>query len=161
MWEQDRIAHPWGARTPCSPGEQWPPRVDMHLAEAITADDVERWVPSASVLHSNGDACDIAGRGRWIVGVRGRAGDRLDRDRLDPKNRYGRQADVSVDRLTTPLVRVDGERSRDRGDGAHDRAANELTRRCRPRVRAAAVRDRGGPHPTATVSRRCAATDSG
>jgi hypothetical protein len=50
---------------------------------------VERWVASASVLHSNGDGIDIAVRDRRIVGVRGRAGDRVNHGRLDPKDWYG------------------------------------------------------------------------
>ncbi|MEU2122602.1 molybdopterin oxidoreductase family protein [Nocardia niwae] len=119
--ELDRIAHPWGARTPYGPGEQWPPRVDMHLAAGVTAADVERWVLSASVLHSNGDAFDIAVRGRRIVGVRGRAGDRVNRGRLDPKDLYGWQANASSDRLTTPLVRIDGELVATDWDTAMDR----------------------------------------
>ena len=28
----DRIAEPWGERTPYAPGEAWPTRVDTHLA---------------------------------------------------------------------------------------------------------------------------------
>ncbi|NJP51902.1 hypothetical protein HCJ93_17980 [Streptomyces sp. SBST2-5] len=58
----DRIADPWGARTPYAPGTPWPERTDLHLADGLTEDDVERWVPSASILHSNGDAMDIAVR---------------------------------------------------------------------------------------------------
>jgi hypothetical protein len=47
-------------------------RVDVLLEEGVSEGDVERWVPSASVLHSNGDAMDIAVREGRIVGVRGR-----------------------------------------------------------------------------------------
>lgn len=78
----DRIANPWGARTPYAPGEPWPVRTDLHLADGVTEEDVERWVPSASILHSNGDAMDIAVRAGRIVGVRGRAGDRVNRGLL-------------------------------------------------------------------------------
>lgn len=107
--DQLRIARPWGSRTPYGPGQDWPERVDMCLAEGLTEADVERWVPSASVLHSNGDAFDIAVRDGRIVGVRGRATDRINRGRLDPKDLYGWQATASSDRLTTPMVR-DGDR---------------------------------------------------
>lgn len=31
----DRIADPWSARTPYGPGQTWPPRVDMSLAEGL------------------------------------------------------------------------------------------------------------------------------
>ena len=34
---------------------------------------MDRWVPAASLLHSNGDAMDIAVKDGRIVGVRGRA----------------------------------------------------------------------------------------
>ncbi len=70
----DRIADPWGARTPYGPGEDWPVRVDTYLQEGITAEQVDRWVQTASILHSNGDGMDIAVRDERIVGVRGRAG---------------------------------------------------------------------------------------
>jgi ferredoxin-nitrate reductase len=103
-----RIAGPWGPATPYGAGEDWPVRVDMMLEAGVSEDDVERWVPSASVLHSNGDAMDIAVRGDRIVGVRGRAGDRVNRGRLDPKDLFGWQAVGSADRLTRPLVRRGG-----------------------------------------------------
>ncbi|WP_019136494.1 molybdopterin oxidoreductase family protein [Cellulomonas massiliensis] len=104
----DRIAEPWGSRTPYGPGERWPVRVDTHLAEGLGPDDVERWVPTASILHSNGDAIDIAVRDGRIVGVRGRAQDRVNHGRLGVKDLYGWQANASADRLTRPLVREDG-----------------------------------------------------
>jgi ferredoxin-nitrate reductase len=66
---------------------------------------VDRWVQAASLLHSNGDAIDIAVRAGRIVGVRGRAGDRVNHGRLDPKDFYGWQANNSPDRLSRPLVR--------------------------------------------------------
>ena len=46
-------------------------------------DEVERWVPTASVPHSNGDGLDIAVKGGRMVGVRGRAVDRVNHGRLD------------------------------------------------------------------------------
>lgn len=108
MPNRDGIAQPWGARTPYGPGEPWPVRVDMHLADGVRAEDVEQWVPSASILHSNGDGMDIAVKGARIVGVRGRADDRVNHGRLDPKDLFGWQANNSRDRLTTPLVRENG-----------------------------------------------------
>ncbi|MGX5654705.1 molybdopterin oxidoreductase family protein, partial [Geodermatophilus nigrescens] len=104
----DRIAEPWGTRTPYGPGEEWPTRVDQHLADGVGEDDVDRWVQAASILHSNGDAMDVAVKDGRIVGVRGRAVDRVNRGRLDPKDLYGWQANGSRERLTRPLVRRNG-----------------------------------------------------
>jgi anaerobic selenocysteine-containing dehydrogenase len=107
--QRDGITQPWGTRTPYGPGEAWPVRVDSHLADGVTTQDVDRWVRSAAVLHSNGDGLDIAVKEGAIVGVRGRADDRVNRGRLDPKDLFGWQANSSPDRLTTPLIRRDGE----------------------------------------------------
>jgi anaerobic selenocysteine-containing dehydrogenase len=106
---RDRIAEPWGTRTPYGPGEAWPRRVDQYLADGVSQDQVQEWVQSAAVLHSNGDGLDIAVRDGQIVGVRGRAVDRVNHGRLDPKDLFGWQAIASADRLTTPLIRVNGE----------------------------------------------------
>jgi anaerobic selenocysteine-containing dehydrogenase len=105
----DRIADPWGERTPFARGERWPVRVDLQLEDGVAERDVERWVPSASILHSNGDGQDIAVKDGRIVGVRGRADDRVNHGRLGPKDLFGWQANGSPDRLTTPLIRRDGE----------------------------------------------------
>lgn len=104
----DRIDDLWGGRTPYAPGERWPARVDQHLGDGISPDEVQRWVRSASVLHSNGDALDIAVVDGRIVGVRGRADDRVNRGRVDVKDLYGWQASSSPDRLTRPLIREHG-----------------------------------------------------
>jgi hypothetical protein len=129
----DRIADPWGLRTPYGrpnlvdrlltrapagvrarlPGtltgrSPWPVRTDMYLEPGVREADVDRWVQSASILHSNGDALDIAVKDGRIVGVRGRAVDRINRGWLDPKDLFGWQANASPDRLTTPLVRERG-----------------------------------------------------
>lgn len=109
MAEQDRIAEPWGDRTPYRAGDRWPARPDICLAPGIEADDVETWVQSASLLHSNGDAMDIAVRDARVVGVRGRVDDRVNHGRLGPKDLFGWQANSSSERLTAPLVRVDGD----------------------------------------------------
>jgi anaerobic selenocysteine-containing dehydrogenase len=105
----DRIAEPWGTRTPYGPGETWPTRVDTHLAEGVTEGDVDRWVQTASILHSNGDGLDIAVKDDRIVGVRGRAVDRVNHGRVDPKDLYAWRANNSPDRLTRPLIRRGGK----------------------------------------------------
>src|ERR1700709_1541961 len=105
----DRITDLWGPRTPYGPDEQWPVRVDQHLAAGVSDADVQRWVPTASLLHSTGDAMDIAGTDGRIVGVRGSARDRVNHGRLDVKDLYAWQANHSADRLTTPLIRRDGQ----------------------------------------------------
>jgi hypothetical protein len=83
--------------------------VDEYLAEGVDPGDVQRWARSASVLHSNGDAMDLAVIDGRIVGVRGRGDDRVNHGRLGPKDLFGWQATHSPDRLTRPLVRRDGE----------------------------------------------------
>ena len=65
----DRIADPWGERTPYARGEPWPVRVD----EGGDTAGADAWARTASVLHSNGDGYDVAVRDGRIVGVRGRA----------------------------------------------------------------------------------------
>ena len=66
----DRIANLWGKRTPFGAGEEWPERVDQILEEGVSKNDVDCWVQTASILHSNGDALDIAVKDGRIVGVR-------------------------------------------------------------------------------------------
>jgi ferredoxin-nitrate reductase len=105
----DRIANPWGDLTPFGPGEEWPVRVDLFLEEGVSEEEVDSWVQTASILHSNGDALDIAVKDGRIVGVRGRATDRVNRGRVDPKDLFGWQANRSEDRLKLPLVRENGE----------------------------------------------------
>ncbi|MFF9571603.1 molybdopterin oxidoreductase family protein [Streptomyces sp. NPDC014685] len=104
----DRIGDPWGGRVPHGRHEPWPARVDTHLAEGVEARMVQRWVQAASILHSDGDAMDIAVVDGRMVGVRGRAVDRVNRGRLGPKDLFGWQANASPDRLTRPLVREGG-----------------------------------------------------
>ena len=99
-----RIADVWGERTPIPAGAEWPERVDEYVEG-----DVERWVQSACVLCSNGCGMDIGVSNGRIVGVRGRAVDRVNRGRLGPKGLYGWQANNSPDRLTRPLVREHDE----------------------------------------------------
>ena len=119
----DRIAEPWGTRTPYAAGKPWPARRDTHLAEGVTEEDVERWVQTASLLHSNGDAMDIAVKGGRMVGVRGRVEDRVNHGRLGPKDLFGWQANHAQDRLTAPMVRRDGELVETDWDTAMDAVA--------------------------------------
>ena len=77
-----------GRRVPRTvPGESWPTRVDEHLADGVSGERVDRWV---------------------LVGVRGRAIDRVNHGRLDPKDLFGWQANAAPDRLTAPLIRESG-----------------------------------------------------
>src|SRR5438045_3343876 len=99
---RDSIEDIWGQRTPHA--GQWPARVDERT---VTAPD--RWVQSACVLCSTGCALDIGVKDGRIVGVRGRAVDRVNRGRLGPKGLHGWEANNSPDRLTQPLIRRDGE----------------------------------------------------
>jgi ferredoxin-nitrate reductase len=98
----------WGARTPYAAGSAWPERVDVELDDGVAAGDVERWVPSACLLCSNGCGLEIAVKDGAMVGVRGRAEDRVNHGRLGPKGLYGWRGQ-RVGRLTRPLVR-DGDR---------------------------------------------------
>ncbi|MFC8269824.1 molybdopterin-dependent oxidoreductase [Streptomyces cinereoruber] len=104
----DRIADIWGTRTPHARDTPWPVRVDTHLDASLTEQDVDRWVQSACVLCSNGCGCDIAVKDGRMVGVRGRAADRVNRGRLGPKGLYGSWQWSRTDRLTRPLVRDAG-----------------------------------------------------
>jgi ferredoxin-nitrate reductase len=102
----DRTADVWGERMPFASGGDWPVRVDSNLEGPES--EVERWVQSACVLCSNGCGLDIAVAGDRIVGVRGRAQDRVNHGRLGPKGLYAWQANNSPERLKRPLIRRDG-----------------------------------------------------
>jgi anaerobic selenocysteine-containing dehydrogenase len=119
--DRDGISQPWGTRTPYGPGQQWPVRVDSYLDDGLAPQDVDTWVRTAAVLHSNGDGMDLAVKDGRIVGVRGRADDRVNHGRLDPKDLFGWQANNSPDRLTTPLVRREGQLVESTWDEAMDR----------------------------------------
>jgi anaerobic selenocysteine-containing dehydrogenase len=110
-----------GVRTPYGLGESWPRRGDTYLADGVSVEQVDRWVQSASVLHSNGDGLDIAVSGGRIVGVRGREIDRVNHGRLGPKDLFGWQANAAADRLSTPLVREGGRLVETDWDTAMDR----------------------------------------
>lgn len=108
MPKVDRIADPGGTRTPYGRGERRPVRVDSFLADGVGPDERDAWVPTASILHSDGDAMDIALEDGRMVGVRGRGDSRVNLGRPGQKDLSGRQANGSPDRLTRPLVRRDG-----------------------------------------------------
>jgi len=95
---RDSISDIWGERTPYL-GE-WPERVDARIME-----EPDRWVQSACVLCSNGCGMDIGVKEGRIVGVRGRAADRVNRGRLGPKGLHAWEANGSPDRLRVPLMR--------------------------------------------------------
>jgi predicted molibdopterin-dependent oxidoreductase YjgC len=78
------------------------------LADGVEPEHVQQWVQSASILHSNGDALDIAVKDGKIVGVRGRVADRVNHGRLGPKDLFGWQANASPDQLRRPLIREGG-----------------------------------------------------
>ncbi|MBH8568061.1 molybdopterin oxidoreductase family protein [Hymenobacter negativus] len=99
---RDSILDIWGPRTPYF-GE-WPERVDVR-----TTEEPDHWVQSACVLCSNGCGCDIGVKDGRMVGVRGRAVDRVNHGRLGPKGLHGWEANNSPDRLTTPLIRRNGQ----------------------------------------------------
>src|SRR5690606_19919974 len=95
--------------------------------DGLGPEDVDRWAQSASILHSNGDALDIAVKDGRIVGVRGRAADRVNHGRLGPKDLFGWQANASPDRLTPPPVR----RGRAPVEASRDEAMDAVVRRAR------------------------------
>ncbi|MBI3555567.1 MAG: nitrate reductase [Deltaproteobacteria bacterium] len=65
----------------------------------------DKWVQSACVLCSFGCGLDIGVKDGKIVGVRGRAEDRVNKGRLGPKGLHGWIANESRERLTHPLIR--------------------------------------------------------
>jgi ferredoxin-nitrate reductase len=121
----DRIANPWGKRTPFKQGEDWPVRVDQFLEDGISEEEVDRWVQTASILHSNGDAYDMAVKDGRIVGVRGRGVDRVNKGRLGPKDLFGWQANNSPrppHAAARPQKRRAGRDELGRSDGRHSGA---------------------------------------
>lgn len=104
---RDRIDDIWGARTPYAAGEAWPDRVDEFLLDGVDASAVQRWVRGACLLCSNGCGVEVAVADGRMVGIRGRAQDRVNHGRLGPKGLYGWQGQ-GHDRLTAPLIRENG-----------------------------------------------------
>ncbi len=99
---RNSITDIWGERTPYN--GDWPIRVDER-----TIEEPDHWVQSACVLCSNGCGMDIGVKDGRIVGVRGRAVDRVNHGRLGPKGLHGWVANSSEDRLTKPLIKKDGK----------------------------------------------------
>lgn len=104
MESRDSIQDVWGARTPLAKGGAWPVREDLRVLEEPT-----EWVQSVCVLCSTGCGMDVGVRDGRIVGVRGRANDRVNHGRLGPKGLHAWEANHAGDRLTTPLIRRHGE----------------------------------------------------
>ena len=84
---RDSIADIWGERTPFE--GTWPARVDER-----TTDEAGALGPVGCVLCSNGCGLDIGVKDGKIVGVRGRAVDRVNRGRLGPKGLHGWEANA-------------------------------------------------------------------
>lgn len=120
---RNRIEDIWGPRTPYKGA--WPARTDEH-----TIATPDKWVQSACVLCSNGCAMDIGVKDRKIVGVRGRAGDRVNHGRLGPKGLHGWVANSSSDRLTQPMLKRDGKLV----PVSWDEAMSEIVSRCRKTI---------------------------
>ncbi|TKA66472.1 hypothetical protein B0A49_09842 [Cryomyces minteri] len=118
----------WGPRTPYK--YEWPTRVDTHVLE-----EPEKWVQSACVLCSNGCGMDIGVKSGKVVGVRGRAVDRVNKGRLGPKGLHGWTSINHKDRLTHPLIRKHGKLERASWDEALDLIV-EKTKEIRKRLTA-------------------------
>ncbi|KAH8843864.1 hypothetical protein MCOR02_008636 [Pyricularia oryzae] len=103
----------WGPRAPYK--AEWPRRVDYAWDE-----EPEKWVQSACVLCSNGCGLDIGVKDGYVVGVRGRATDRVNKGRLGPKGLHGWKSIHSKDRLTHPLIRRNGRLEQASWDEAMD-----------------------------------------
>ncbi len=110
---RDSIADIWGERTPYI--DNWSNRVDER-----TLEEPDSWVQSACVLCSNGCGMDIGVKDGRVVGVRGRAVDKVNQGRLGPKGLNGWEANNSPDRLKHPLIRRNGKLEQASWDEAMD-----------------------------------------
>ncbi|WQF87693.1 Putative molybdopterin oxidoreductase [Colletotrichum destructivum] len=108
---RDPIEDVWGPRTPYK--HEWPTRVDIECD-----DEPDKWVQSACVLCCNGCGLDIGIKDGKVVGVRGRATDRVNKGRLGPKGLHGWKSIDHADRLTHPLIRRNGKLERATWDEA-------------------------------------------
>ncbi len=122
---RDSIRDIWGERAPYEGQGRWPERIDEYAI-----DEPDRWVQSCCLLCSNGCGLDIGVKGGRIVGVRGRAVDRVNRGRLGPKGMNGWQANHSADRLTRPLINERGTFRK----ASWDEAMDLIARRCRETI---------------------------
>jgi anaerobic selenocysteine-containing dehydrogenase len=107
--DSERTKNIWGSRSPFAAGQPWPERQDMFLIDGVAEHEVDRWVASACTLCSYGCGIHFAVKDERIVGVRGRTDDHVNHGRLGPKGLYGWQSIESPDRLTRPLVRIEGK----------------------------------------------------
>lgn len=80
--DRNSIEDIYGPRTPFI--HDWPTRVDY-----VYDEQPDTWVQSACVLCSNGCGLDIGVKDGKVVGVRGRASDRVNKGRLGPKGLNG------------------------------------------------------------------------
>src|SRR5512142_2364555 len=125
MQTRDSIEDVWGPRTPYHGDAQWPERVDQK-----TTADPDRWVQSCCVLCTNGCGLEVGVKDGRIVGVRGRADDRVSHGRLGPKGLNGWQANNSADRLLRPLIR-DGKKPGGKfREASWDEAMGRIVERC-------------------------------
>jgi ferredoxin-nitrate reductase len=108
---RDSVEDIWGERTPYK--HEWPVRVDYKVSK-----EPEKWIQSACVLCSNGCGMDIGVKDGEIVGVRGRATDRVNKGRLGPKGMNTYVVNKHKDRLTHPMIRKNGKMERATWDEA-------------------------------------------
>jgi anaerobic selenocysteine-containing dehydrogenase len=123
---RDSVRDVWGDRMPYRGDQSWPVRVDQR-----TTAEPDRWVQSCCVLCTNGCGLDIGVKDGKIVGVRGRADDRVSRGRLGPKGFHAWEANASPDRLTTPLVRDGKKPDAPFREATWDEAMKLIVRRCK------------------------------
>jgi len=62
MKPTDRIADPWGVRTPYPAGGEWPARVDTYLGDGLAPEQVQAWVRSASITWAHPETCESYGK---------------------------------------------------------------------------------------------------
>src|SRR5690348_12487759 len=123
---RDSIRDIWGPRTPYVGAGEWPVRVDER-----TTEEPDRWVQSCCVLCTNGCGLEIGVKNGRIVGVRGRADDRVSHGRLGPKGLNAWQANNSTDRLTRPLIREGTKPDGSFREASWDEAMDHIVRRCK------------------------------
>ncbi|KAJ9112097.1 hypothetical protein QFC22_006397 [Naganishia vaughanmartiniae] len=108
---RDPIQDVWGPRTGFFGEGQWPVRVDEHIQEPV-----DHWVQSACVMCSNADIG--VSKDNKIVGIRGRAVDRINKGRLGPKGFCSWEYNGHPDRLLYPQIRKNGKLERATWDEA-------------------------------------------
>jgi ferredoxin-nitrate reductase len=126
MQTRDSIRDVWGSRSPYQGEGQWPARVDQRIDE-----EPDRWVQSCCVFCTNGCGLDVGVKDGRIVGVRGRADDRVSRGRLGPKGLNGWRANAAEDRLTRPLVREGGKPGGKLREASWGEAMDRIVARCK------------------------------